>query len=181
MRHGELRHWSGLALLLGTITCTPNPAPSGWLSPPQVEAADPYGAWIVVWGPKQREIRSGELLAVTHDSVFLLSDLNVPEGVAAGDSLGATLAFYDPQTGSLSAWTALGTIGTISNGLFLIFTGPIFLITGSVATGHQSSAPIVTVRPGGDWRALAPYARFPGGLPGDLPIPLPPKFPRRAP
>jgi hypothetical protein len=58
----------------------------------------------------------------------------------------------------------LGTLSTISNGAFLLFTAPMWIIGGSIATGARSFEPIVDY-PKRDWGHLAPFARYPQGMP----------------
>ena len=55
-------------------------------------------------------------------------------------------------------------VTTISNGVFLLLTAPAWLITGLVAAGNESHAPLRDVPPLA-WAELAAYARFPQGLP----------------
>jgi hypothetical protein len=172
----------GLSLVLAgaALACSQNPAPSGWLAPPRAAQADPYGAWIVVWSPTWVEW-SGEFLAMDGDSVFLLSPDSVVRGFPISGIREAQLAFYDGQWGTLAGWTIVGAVSTISNGGFLIFTFPLWTIGGSLITGGQSRAPLRRVRSAGDWRDARMFARFPAGLPPDLPRTLPPKQRRRAP
>jgi hypothetical protein len=61
----------------------------------------------------------------------------------------------------------LGTLSTISNGGFLIFTAPMWLIGGSLAVGGESRAP-ERKSPPLTWVELAPFARFPQGIPDGI-------------
>jgi hypothetical protein len=179
-----------LLAALGSSACASNPAPHGWLAPTARAQADPYGAWIVVEaaqpptaGEHQRARRevAGEFLAVDHDSVFVLLPSGAVNSIALATVLRARLAYYNSQAGALEAWTFAGSLSTISNGAYAIFTLPLWIIAGSLTTGGQSRAPIVSLE-GGEptaWAHVRMYARFPQGLPPQLPATLPPKVRER--
>lgn len=180
----DRRHWLASALLAATFGCAQNPAPGGWLEPAREAVDDPYGAWIAV-SEEGRGV-AGEFLAIDRDSVFVLLPSGSVHAVSLDRVTGAQLAYYDAQPGALAIWTTVGSWSTISNGILLIFTLPTWIIGGSVATGSQSRAPLVsldheeTAESGADswaerWNAVRKYARFPGGLPPDLPRTLPTK------
>ncbi len=172
------RRWLASVLAGGTLACAQNPAPSGWLAPARAAQADPYGAWIVVSRPGGGPDVGGEFLAVQRDSVFVLLADGEVRTVPLDSVLHALIAFYDAQWGGLAAWVMLGSLSTISNGAFLVFTFPLWIIGGSLATAGQSRAPLRRVDRAPTWDAVRMYARFPGGLPANLPRTLPPK-PRR--
>jgi hypothetical protein len=111
-------------------------------------------------------IVAGELLAVAPDTLWVLAT-GGPLAVARAGVTRATLAGWDAATHTLTVWTALGALSTISNGAFLVFTAPAWLIGGSLATGAQSRRPLVRVPPA-TWEDLRLYARFPAGLPPGL-------------
>jgi hypothetical protein len=77
------------------------------------------------------------------------------------------LTTYAAQKDGLTAWMLLGTLSTISNGAFLIFTAPMWMIGGSLAVGGESRAP-ERKSPPLTWVELAPFARFPQGLPDGI-------------
>lgn len=160
----------------GTLACAHNPAPSGWLAPAREAQADPYGAWIVVSRLAGSPDLGGEFLAVERDSVFMLLASGEVRSVPLDSVSRARMAFYNAQWGGLATWTILGSLSTISNGAFLIFTFPAWIIGGSLATAGQSRAPLRRVGPAHTWDAVRMYARFPGGLPANLPRTLPPKL-----
>ena len=169
------RRWLPLALAALLAACSHNPAPDGWLKPAREAQDDPYGAWIVISplgdGPKLQ----GEFLAVEPDSVFVLSTGGDVQTIPRDSVARAQVAFYDSQWGNLAIWTTVGTLSTISNGWFLGFTFPLWTIGGSLATSSQSRAPLVWVDSTGAWDGVRMYARFPGGLPANLPRTLSPK------
>jgi hypothetical protein len=172
------RRWLASVLAGGTLACAQNPAPRGWLVPAREAQADPYGAWIVVSRLGGGPDVGGEFLAVQRDSVFVLLADGEVRTVPLDSVLHARIVFYDAQWGGLAIWTTLGSLSTISNGAFLVFTFPLWVIGGSLATAGQSHAPLHRVDRAGDLGLFRMYARFPGGLPANLPRTLPPK-PRR--
>jgi hypothetical protein len=123
---------------------------------------DPYGAWVSIkTGYAQR---GGELIAVTEDSVFAADTLL--RAVASSDILSARLALYDIGD-QMGVAVSLGTLSTISNGVFLIFTAPMWLIGGSIAAVNRSYDPIIDY-PDKPLKEFAPFARYPQGLPPGL-------------
>ena len=172
--------WWRLAPVLasGAIACGRNPAPRGWLAPALEEQADPYGAWIVLSKLGSTFEVGGELLAIERDSVFVLPPDGTVRTVPRDSVRRAQIAFYDAQWDQLVAWTGVGAVSTLSNGVLLVFTLPLWAVGGSIATSMQSNHAIRRVDSASAWDAVRMYARFPGGLPENLPRILPPKAPR---
>lgn len=154
--------------------CTRNPAPSGWLAPAENALSDRFGAWVAVSRGDSAEL-GGELLAAGTDSVYVLTSDSVVHAIAIDGIANARLAFYDSRWGTLATWNALAILGTVSNGFYLILTLPITGIGGSLATANQSRAPILRIDERGGWELARKYARFPAGVPENLPRVLPPK------
>ncbi len=169
------RRGCGLLLALALVGCASSPAPRGWLSPALEAQSDPYGAWIVVSRFGAEASVAGEFLAVDRDSVFVLTPDSVIHRIPADSVRVADLAFYDARWGSLAAWTGIGAASTISNGFVLLLTLPTWVIGGSIATSLHSLDPLRRVERTGDWDAVRQFARFPRGMPADLPAVLPPK------
>lgn len=168
----------GAAVLLAA--CVSNPAPSGWLPPADVAAREAYGGWIVADTAKDDQRGSfaggstapvpvaGELIAVDPDSVFVMSGRGLV-GLRKLQVRRATLFSYDSQWGQLAAWGVVGTLSTISNGLLLLLTAPLWVIVSTSAASSRSHAPMVELADSGDrWEKLRLYARFPQGLPSGM-------------
>jgi hypothetical protein len=169
-------------LALAALGCSHNPAPSGWLRSPADAPSDPYGAWIEIEPRGERAHRlSGEFLATSADSLYLLDASGAVQSIAAKDVQTAVVAYYDSQWGKLGVATAFGTASTLSHGYFLIFTAPAWIITGTVVTGQQSNAPLVRADGVAVLDLGRTYARFPGGLPPNLPRRLPQRYDLEAP
>ena len=160
--------WQVLILLVAPVAaCASNPAPDDWLPSAREVPADPFGAWIRIEyesGSSRHEI-AGELLAVEPDTVYVLA---VDSMVAFPDESIRTArgAWFESGAGVLTAWTFLGSLASFSNGYIAGLTLPLWIISGSLATGAQSRAPLVDYRPDqGRLMELRPDARFPPGLP----------------
>jgi hypothetical protein len=156
--------WISLGVAVVCTACASNTAPKGWLPKPIEAQAAAYGGWIELTYAESEERRTdGELIAVSAESVWVLSGnqgLVIPTAAVKKGKLTA----YAAQRNGLTAWMLLGTLSTISNGGFLIFTAPMWMIGGSLAVGGESRAP-ERKSPPLTWVALAPFARFPQGLP----------------
>ncbi len=123
-----------------------------------------YGGWIELsYKEETEQSADGELIAVSADSVWLLRQdqiLVIPTAAVKQGKLTA----YAAQTGPLGLWTVLGTLSTISNGWLLLITAPMWILGGSISVGNESRA-AQGRSPALSWEELAPYARFPQGMP----------------
>lgn len=161
---------SCLALAL-VAACATNSAPKGFLPSPEEATASAYGGWIELTSGEGRNERrvEGELLAVTADSVWVLTDSGGALVVHTASVRKGKLTAYRSNAGKVASWTFLGVLSTASNGLLLILTAPLWIITGTVAASGESIAPERRTPPM-SWPELALFARFPQGLPPGLPL-----------
>ncbi len=151
------------ALVLGA--CAGNSAPAGFLPTPRAAEMEAWGGWIELQYTQDGSARfvAGELIAASGDSVWILG----PSGgavVPTASVRSGQLTGYAAQPDRVAGTAALGTLSTISNGVFLIFTAPLWIITGTVAAASQSRAPVRRVPPLA-WSDLSAFARFPQGMP----------------
>lgn len=152
-----------VAASLACAGCAANTAPRGWLLKPAQAQAMAYGGWIELTHGDEKQPTSGELIAVSADSVWILGSsgvLVVPTSLVKRGKLTG----YAAQTGPLTGWVLLGTFSTISNGALLIFMAPMWIIGGSLVVGGESRA-AQRQSPPLPWVELAAFARFPQGLP----------------
>ena len=150
------------AVLFG---CATTNVPRNWSSEPNEMATSTFGGWINVECSNEHEKEyniAGELIAVSDDSIFVADSLF--HSIARKDITSARLVCYNSNSGSMAASVALGTISTISNGLFLIFTMPMWLIGGTIAGSAQSYVPIIDY-PENNFKEFSKFSRFPQGLP----------------
>ena len=153
-----------LGVAVACAGCAHNSAPQGWLPKPAEAQAAAYGGWIELSYKQATEQRAdGELIAVSADSVWML-DQDQALVIPTVSIKQGKLTAYAAQKGPLALWTVLGTLSTISNGWFLIFTAPMWIVGGSLSVGSESRAP-ERKSPQLSWEELAPYARFPQGMP----------------
>lgn len=179
----SLTAWALAGALAGCATTT---APPGFLRAPASVPRTAYGGWVeVALGPAAAPRRgtvwaAGELLAVTADSLYLLQPAGVTV-IPAARATSARVMGWDAQAGLVGSWTLGGVLLTVSNGFWLVFSAPAWIIVGSASAASQSRAPLVEVRAPGDFLRLRLYARFPQGLPPGLDrtsLRLPPPVPR---
>ncbi len=153
---------SVIVLSLPFLTCASTDAPTRWLADPDNVPSDVYGAWISVNGDSARI--AGELIAISDDTVFVAD--STLHAIAEGEIRSARLVVFQPG-GSIGAGVFFGTLSTISNGWYLVFTAPMWLIGGTIAASSRSFDPIIDY-PQRSMEKLVPFARYPQGLPPEL-------------
>lgn len=158
------------ALFLVPIAgCASNTAPAHFLPAPLQSQRESFGGWIeleVTDSGKRQHRVEGELLAVSATEVWVLGDSGGVV-VLTGMVKAGQLTGYRSSAGAISGYSALGTLSTISNGVLLIFTAPMWIIGGSIAAGSESRQPVRKVPPL-KWPQLREWARFPQGMPEGL-------------
>ena len=160
--------------------CAVRNAPRGWVPYAQDAAREAYGGWIQLElaGQTSTPLVTGELLAVSEDSIYTLRDTVVT--AVPVRSLGkATLEYYDPRSGDVGQIVLAGTLLTFTHGWWLIITAPLWIIVGTPSAAVLSHDGMVNVsaddsmragkgRRVPTWRDLRLHARFPQGLPAEL-------------
>lgn len=148
--------------------CAGTIAPNHWLETPRVTQHEAYGSWArLETGTADMTHTEGELIAVTLDSIFILDTLCFLSGFSAQDVRNVHLQSFDSRHGLVAFWTVLGTLSTISHGVVLIISAPVWIISGSIAAGAQSQTSHHHTVPA-RWLSLGKYARFPQGLPPEI-------------
>lgn len=167
-----------LGALAGAAGCASSSAPYHWLPEAELAQQEAFGGWIEVRtrdGVAPERV-DGELIVVTADSLHILTTTGLAS-IARGDIKRAVLSGYNADSGALAGWTALGTVSTLSHGFGLIFSAPVWVITGigssaSVSRAAQVVYPKYRGATGPQlqqrWDTLRPFARFPGGWPSGL-------------
>ncbi|HEX2975412.1 MAG TPA: hypothetical protein VHO68_05705 [Bacteroidales bacterium] len=132
-------------------------------------AEEPYGSWIEVKNitpdsMKAMEIK-GELIAAGDDTLYVLDNTSLTlRTIPASKIRSARLVRYYANEAGVAALSALGAMSTLSNGLFLIFTFPGWIVGGSISSVARSYDPVMDY-PDVKLREFSPYARFPQGFP----------------
>jgi hypothetical protein len=152
-----------LLVLYFALSCATSQAPRGFLPTASESQQEAYGGWIVIDVPAGQY--AGELIAISPSEVDVLEPIG-PRlvRVPMADISKMHLEAYRTQAGKLSLWTALGALSTFGNGVFLIFTAPIFIIVGSISAAYESRAAFLEY-PGNEFDQAWKFARFPQGMP----------------
>ncbi|MCU7493905.1 MAG: hypothetical protein HF314_03320 [Ignavibacteria bacterium] len=160
-----------LSLLLFFLCgCASFHAPYNWLTMPEKVAEDPYGGWIEVTEcippeAAKTEIKRGELIAIDKDTLYLSDD--ALRAIPLSNLRSARLVKYYSNEGAVGALAFLGSLSTVSNGFYLIFTFPVWLAGGNIAAISRSFDPVIDY-PGEKLSEFIPYARFPQGMPAGI-------------
>lgn len=167
MRHIRTNLVAVSIMLFLIVGCARNYAPDNWLPTEEASQQTAYGGWArLEWGHGMEA--QGELIAVTADSLFVLTEISM-SGLALDEVDAIQVMSYESGASVLGTWTLLGSLSTISHGVGLLISLPVWLISGSAAASTQSRAPLTSTRtPLLDWEKLRPYARFPQGIPSGM-------------
>ena len=107
-----------IVLLIQTTGCATNTAPKGWLDVPKASQSKTFGGWVEVrHGENSAKRAQGELIALSPDYVFVLTDVGLLELPKTTISH-AKLTAYNSGAFAIGVWTFLGTLSTISHGSF---------------------------------------------------------------
>ncbi|MBM4184429.1 MAG: hypothetical protein FJ207_09400 [Gemmatimonadetes bacterium] len=161
----DTRLFAVLAVLASGACSAGTTAPRRFLPSPQEAQTEAYGAWVdftYAVGDSVGRFQ-GEFIAVSADSLWAVSGtrgLVVPHAALRS----GRLAYFNSSPGSVGGLAFLGTLSTISNGAYLIFTAPMWMIGGAAAAGSQARLARRDMTPLSGPQ-LSTYARFPQGLP----------------
>jgi len=156
---------SVLFMSLCVAGCAVTHEPEGWLANPGAMQTDTYGGWVQVklnFASEEKAELGGELIAIGKDSMYIANETF--HSIAIFSIKSAQLVAYEPHTEEMGGLFILGTLSSISNGVFLLITAPMWIMGGSLTTRARSYEPIVEY-PKKELSRFAPFARFPQGLP----------------
>jgi hypothetical protein len=135
-----------------------------------------YGGWLSVTTPTGKI--NGELLAATSDSIYIMTRIiegrrKIPNlfdktkviAASKSDISAARLVIFNTNSGSFELWTGLGALSTISHGVLLVFTAPLWIIVGATNAGIEGKRPNYLDYPATTWKEIEMFARFPQGIP----------------
>jgi len=128
--------------------------------------SNPYGSFIEIKLRNGYTI-SGELIAVSNDSVFVYSPVRI-EVLDIREIKSAKIIIYRryPNYAPIIIWGLLGTLSTITHGWWLIISAPAWIFVTVTAIANESSEQNKVVYP--NITELAKFSRYPQGLPPDL-------------
>ena len=163
--HPSIRRFTAVSVIAFGTACASHTAPSGYLPTTASVQSDPYGGWIDLSyrGPDGLTRVMGELVAVTGDTVWI-KDASGGTVLPTSEVTDGRLIWYDSQAGQVGGLTGLGVLSTISHGVFLLLTAPLWMIVGGTAAAIQSRIPMEEAPPV-SWSELSRFARFPQGIP----------------
>lgn len=150
-------------------------APPDFLPKASEVSTSVKGAWIQIdyISSHGKVDVDGELLAVQDNHAYLLQG-DVVRAVSIDSVKSARVTYYASESGTVAGAVFLGTMSTLANGWYLVFTAPMWIIGGTAATAGRSRDPIVGIYRD-EWAEAVKYARFPQGLPpGFAPAAEPP-------
>jgi len=156
--------------------CATSYAPDNWLPNTDQIEREAYGGWLTLYcnedsvaTSEKEQIMMGEFIACDSTMVFLLSgeDLII---IYKENIVESILELDDKNTGEYAAWTALGTLSTISHGYYAGISFPLWLIVGiSASSGESLRDRYVEELPADTyWEEVQKFARFPQGIPPNL-------------
>ncbi|MEZ4360112.1 MAG: hypothetical protein R3B48_08025 [Kofleriaceae bacterium] len=124
------------------------------------------GGWMVVTTTERLRV-GGELLALDTSGLWLLTAAaGAPRQmiwVPRERILSAELFEYD-HDGGLGGWGVAGTVSTVSHGVALLLSAPVWIVSTALAVGSESGH-VILEYPKVDFPELSKWARFPQGLP----------------
>lgn len=106
---------------------------------------------------------TGELISASDGFVWILYDDGRLASFPVTRVRKAWLGVFRTYEGALAGWTAVGSLTTVSHGFFLVFTLPLWLLTGTTSAYAESLRGFL-VCPPESWDVARRYARFPQGL-----------------
>jgi hypothetical protein len=152
-----------LCLLMLAYSCKGVRAPSESVPKRKAIVTDAFGGWIIL-NPGRPAALMGEFISHNEESVFIMTNVRLEE-IAKTQIDSARLIMYNTQALEYGLWTTLGSVSTLSNGFFLTFTFPLWLLTGIPVTTGESRRQNYLDYPETDWAEMGKFARFPQGMP----------------
>lgn len=130
----------------------------------ELDPKDPHGVMVMMRRHGERAI-AVELLACDTRHLYVRADGGRWLAWPWHEVETRKLELPD-ASGDMGAWTLAGVVSTISHGRILIFSAPIWLFAGiAMAYGADEELEFDHRSPGTACAKLAPYVRWPGGLP----------------
>ena len=133
--------------------------------PPPLAEVPVHGHRVTVEA-RLRDV-TGELLAVDARSVWVLEgedELARPVAVPIEDVRSVGIEVLDSGVAMAATWSAIGTVSTLSHGILLVFSAPVWAASGIGSSVYEGNANDIEV-PRDRLDVLSQYARFPQGMP----------------
>jgi hypothetical protein len=123
--------------------------------------------WLDQLNKQQSGYLTGELIAVTGESLYVLTHSS-PREISKEDIISARLVVYNTNTSEYVLWAILGSLSTISNGFYFVFTFPAWLLAGIPTSIGESKRNNYLDYPANSLEEMIKYSRFPQGLPAGI-------------
>jgi len=155
--------------LLFLYGCVSVKAPDNWLPEPENSVKELFGAWITIKVVDGSNPIGGEFIAFQNDSLFVFTSQNI-RSINREKILNVVIDLYQRETSKVAIWSTLGTLSTLSHGFFLIFSAPIWAISGIASSiGASYSGLFEEDFPSNEWfESMKKFSRFPNGLPPNI-------------
>lgn len=156
-----------LACCLAVVAaCTQIPSPG----PPSLEMMERkgWGGYVVVNTRPSGRV-AGELIAIDSKYIYVLRRPIRPTALTVTELAQvstATLYRYEPE-GGFGTWGLVGALSSISHGVLLVLSVPVWIVSAGVSSDFERSHVIMNY-PESGWREFQNWARFPQGLPPNV-------------
>ena len=160
-------------LLTTTIGCQVNrdiTAPNGFLpSGPVKVAKEAYGGWMVAMQNQSGTLTpvQGELITIHDDTVYILSQSQL-NAIPVSAVSHAKLELHYQNALGYTLWSVAGGLSTLSHGFGLIYTAPMWLISGLSVSSSAARQPNIIHFPQTGLDEFKKFSRFPQGRPADV-------------
>jgi len=144
--------------------CSTIKAPIGSVPNRKALTIDAYGSWLEMRLNSSNDPVAGEFIAANEDSIYIMQNGEVQIYAISNISFARVIIFNNSR-GAYGVWTVAGSLLTISNGGFLIFTLPPVLISGILTTVAEANRINYLDYPSNSFKELSKHARFPQGMP----------------
>ncbi|MBN1387216.1 MAG: hypothetical protein JW965_02145 [Bacteroidales bacterium] len=153
-----------ILLIVMLNCCSTIKAPIGSVPNRKALTTDAYGGWLEMTINSSNDSITGEFIAANEDSIYIMQNGEIQIYAISNISFARVIIFNNAR-GAYLIWTVAGSLLTISNGGFFIFTLPTVLVSGILTTVAESKRVNYLDYPSNGFKELSKYARFPQGMP----------------
>jgi len=156
-----------LFLAVWMVRCATLSSPDGWLPKLNEAQSLAYGGWITVehFDENQTKKTFGELIAAQEDNLIILGEEGIAKIPVEKIRKGKLEVFKEKRVAGV--WAVLGTLSTLSHGIGLLLTAPVWIISGIGFAVAESMTGLMEFQ-GPPPEEVRKFARFPQGLPKDI-------------
>lgn len=152
-----------LIALLMFSACKVARAPDGNVSKRTKIDKTSFGGYIRINAGEQNV--EGEFIGTRNNTVVVITSSSEVHEIPLGEVSSCTLIIHKVTPEMITFGGIMGIASTASNGYFLIFTAPTWLLGTSISAPTESKRNNVVKYPEESWEEIDKFARFPGGIP----------------